>query len=79
MRKQEVKMAYQKPTMIQASDHCAIEADEIVWYVVAIIVLAAIALSLIAAMLLFCEFKGMSFGGYYEVLENRRAVKIGCI
>ena len=77
--KEEKEMKYQKPTMLAETTNCAVAADEIAEWIVAVIILALIAVSLVAAMILFCQAKGMQWGGYYEFVNNRHSVKFGCM
>lgn len=41
------------------------------WFLVAIVVLAAIAITLFAAIALFCIYKGMNFSGNYSWAQGQ--------
>jgi hypothetical protein len=71
-------MKYEKPSMIQDVNNYEIEADAVVWYVVAIAILLALAAVIAAACVLFCLIKGKSFGGQYIVNGGSHTVTVGC-
>ncbi|MFA9379032.1 MAG: hypothetical protein ACERKZ_20150 [Lachnotalea sp.] len=60
------------------SANVPITEDLIVWYVVAIIILVALAVTIVAACILFCEAKGKSFSGTWSYTNGGGSVKIGC-
>ena len=53
-------------------------ADQVVWYVVAIVILVALAVIIVAACVLFCIAKGKTFTGSYSYVNNKHDVRIGC-
>lgn len=52
--------------------------DQVIWYVVAIIILVALAASIIGACVLFCIAKGKSFTGNWNYTNGGGSIKLGC-
>ena len=52
--------------------------DQVVWYVVATIILVAIAVSIFSACVFFCLAQGKSFTGNWRYTNSGGLVKIGC-
>lgn len=52
--------------------------DCIVWYVVAIIILVALAVTIVAACVLYCEIKGKHFTGSWSYTNSGGSIRLGC-
>ena len=69
-------MTYMKPQMSVAANELAL--DSVVWYVVAIAILACLAIIIVCACVLYCLRRGKSFTGSYNVNKTRGTVTLGC-
>jgi hypothetical protein len=63
---------------IMSSNAVQMSEDFIIWYVVAIIILVALATTIVAACVLYCEVKGYDFSGGWSYTNGGGSVKIGC-
>lgn len=50
----------------------------IIWYVVALWILLALAANILLACVLYCLVKGKSFAGSYQMIDGGYSVKVGC-
>ena len=66
---------YIAPSM---SADLAVTEDFVVWYVIAIAILVALAATIVAACALFCIAKGKTFSGQRSYTDGGGSVKIGC-
>lgn len=67
---------YITPTMGQMD--IVLSEDFVVWYVVAIAILALFAVSILGACVLYCQVKGKSFTGSWRYTNGGGSVKFGC-
>lgn len=69
-------MNYSTPQV--ASVNQVATEDQVVWYVVAVIALVALAVVIAGACALFCIARGKSFTGSWSYTNGGGSVKLGC-
>lgn len=69
-------MEYNSPVIL--SNSMSVAEDNVVWYVVAIAILALLAVSIVGACVLFCIAKGKNFSGSWSYTNGGGSVKLGC-
>lgn len=69
-------MDYSAP--IITSQNVNLVEDQVVWYVVAIAILLLLAVTIVAACVLYCLAKGKDFTGSWSYVNGSGSVKLGC-
>jgi hypothetical protein len=67
---------YVVPTM--GNIEVVMAEDFVVWYVVLVAILLALAATIVAACILYCETKGKHFVGSWNYTDGGGSVNFGC-
>lgn len=69
-------MNYSAPTI--TSQNINLAEDQVVWYTIAIAILLLLAVTIVAACVLYCLTKGKNFTGSWSYVNGQGSVKLGC-